>query len=144
MVDDRLTEGTVDGMDATEEEPIYAVAMLDEAEVNFYPESELSATEEPTVEGVDDPTGDVEAMADIATATTDAEALQFGDFDYPDSWDESPTPNRVILLDAWSSMGGQFDCGGACCMGELRSERLCASMKDAVLGTHDWRGGWAD
>jgi hypothetical protein len=144
MVDDRLTEGTVDGMDATEDEPIYAVAMLDEAEVNFYPESELSATEEPTVEGVDDATGDVEAMADIATATTDAEALQFGDFDYPDSWDESPTPNRVILLDAWSSMGGQFDCGGACCMGELKSERLCASMKDAVLGTHDWRGGWGN
>lgn len=173
MVDDRVTEGTVDGMEASSDSPVYAVAMLDEATVNFYRASDIEATEEPTVEGIDDPVEDVEAMVDIELATIPEqaeqddlvealesgeitkdeyfaemepyyEALQFGDFDYPDSWEESSTPNRVILMDAWSSMGGQFDCGGACCMGELKSERLCASMKDAALGTHEWRGGWAD
>ena len=145
MVDDRVTEGTVDGMDASSDSPVYAVAMLNEAQVNFYRASDLTETDEPTVEDIEDPVGDVEAMVNIEHAIEgEAEALQFGDFDYPESWKESSTPNRVILMDAWSSMGGQFDCGGACCMGELKSERLCASMKDAALGTHAWRGGWAD
>lgn len=152
MVDDRVTEGTVDGMEASSDSPVYAVAMLDEAEVNFYRASDLEATDGPSVD-VDDPTEDLEAMHNIEDAIdTGSEALQFGDFDYPDSWEEATTPARVILMDAWSSMGGQFDCGGACCKGTMAesgmtgraSDQFCASMKDAALGTHAWRGGWAD
>lgn len=72
------------------------------------------------------------------------------DWDYPDSWDESETPNRLILLDAWSSMGGQFDCdSGTCCKGTMMSggmsegaaNRFCASMKDRVLMWEGWRQG---
>lgn len=64
------------------------------------------------------------------------------DWSMPESWVESERPARLILLDAWASMGAQFSCGGGCCMGELHSEELCASMKTAVLGTELWRGGW--
>lgn len=64
------------------------------------------------------------------------------DWTMPESWVESERPARLILLDAWASMGAQFNCGGACCMGELHDEELCASMKDEVLGTELWRGGW--
>lgn len=55
---------------------------------------------------------------------------------YPDSWRKSDEPSRLILLDAWTSMGATF----RGCMTELRSRRLCASMKDEVLGTEHWRG----
>jgi hypothetical protein len=54
---------------------------------------------------------------------------------WPDSWEESEKPARMILLDAWSSMGATF----TGCVGEVGSRRLCASMKDEVLGTERWR-----
>lgn len=54
---------------------------------------------------------------------------------YPDSWEKSEKPNRLILLDAWSSMSGTF----TGCMSEIGSRRICASMKDTVLGTERWR-----
>lgn len=160
FVDDRITEGTVDGEEATEDEPIYAVGMVEEADVNFYREEQLESGELPDTD-VDDP------VEDIAEEGTDTQAhmfadslaysekyqtdvLQFGDFDYPDSWEESEVPARLILMDAWTSMGGQFDCGGgACCKGTMRqsgmseraSDQFCASMKDRVLQWEGWRQG---
>lgn len=60
--------------------------------------------------------------------------------DYPDSWKESPKPARLILLDAWSSLGGTFTTCRADMAGEIRSpSRFCASMKDEVLQTERWR-----
>jgi len=139
-----ITDGTVDDMEASSDEPVYPVALLEAAEgPSFYRESDLSSTDGPEIEDVDEPEEDVEAMAEIASAVDpedDAEALVFGEFSYPDSWEESSTPNRAILLDAWSSMGGTF----TGCRSEGLGKRLCASMKDAVWMTHDWRGGWAD
>ncbi len=129
-----VNEGTVDGMDA-EKSPVYVVAYLDEADHDFYRAGDLESAESPDVE-VDDP--------EAKLAEFDIESALLSGFDYPPSWDKSDTPNRVILLDAWSSMNGQFDCGGGCCMGEIGSERICASIKDKVLGTESWRGGWAD
>lgn len=55
---------------------------------------------------------------------------------WPDSWEEADEPARVILLDAFSSMGGTF----TGCVSEVGSRRLCAAMKDEVLGTERWRG----
>lgn len=55
---------------------------------------------------------------------------------WPDSWRESDKPARLILLDAWSSMGGSWT--GA--FKELGSRRLASAMKDEVLGTERWRG----
>lgn len=54
---------------------------------------------------------------------------------FPDSWEKADEPARLILLDAWSSMQGTF----TGCMAEVGSRRLCASMKDEVLGTERWR-----
>jgi hypothetical protein len=148
LVDDAVQEGTVDGMEASGDSPVYVVIMLDEATVNFYRGSDLEATDGPDVD-LEDPADDVveanstqgtlEAWLNILSGDVTA-----NDWSMPPSWRESDTPSRVILLDAWSSMGAQFDCGGACCMGELKSERLCASLKDEALGTEQWRGGWAD
>ena len=152
-------------MDATEDNPVYAVGMIEEAGVNFYREDELSEGEfDPDIEDVDDPVEEVAAEETDTQARQafvdalgyseqyDTDVLQFGDFNYPDSWEESSTPARIILMDAWTSMGAQFDCAGGCCkqtmresgMSERASDQFCASLKDAALGTHDWRGGWAD
>jgi hypothetical protein len=148
LVDDAVQEGTVDGMDASSDSPVFAVIMLDEATVNFYRAGDLAAAEGPNVD-IEEPAKDVpEANSNDGTLKAWLNILgadiTANDWSMPPSWRESETPARVILLDAWSSMGAQFDCGGACCMGELKSERLCAAMKDEVLGTEQWRGGWAD
>jgi len=137
FIDDRVTEGSVDGTDASDSSPVYVVGLLDGG-VEFRRASDLTATEPPESD-VEDPMSDVKEENDVTDNTVTA-----NDWSMPESWEESDTPARVILLDAWTSMGAQFDCGGACCMGELKSERLCGAMKDEALGTEQWRGGWAD
>jgi uncharacterized protein (DUF736 family) len=127
-----------DDVEASSNSPAYAVALKD-ARVGseFYKASQLEEAELPDVD-VDEPSSDIEAMLDIAAATDgEYEAL---DWTMPESWRESETPARVILLKAWADMNGQFDCDGACCMGDLKDAELCASMKDEVLGTDEWRG----
>lgn len=54
---------------------------------------------------------------------------------WPDSWEESEKPARLIALDAWSSMGGTW----TGCFAEIGSRRLCAAFKDEILGTERWR-----
>lgn len=61
---------------------------------------------------------------------------------WPDSWVKADAPARLIALDAWTSMNGQFNCGGGCCMGTLRSKRLCGAFKDSIWQTTLWRGGF--
>lgn len=137
FIDDRITEGSVDGEDASSNSPVYVVGLLDGG-VSFYKASDLEATDAPETD-VENPVDDVKE----ANAVTD-NSVTANDWTMPESWRESETPARVILLDAWTSLGAQFDCGGGCCMGELKSQRLCAAMKDEALGTEQWRGGWAD
>jgi len=120
-------------IDASEDSPTYTVAVEDVNKgVGFYSASDLSPGELPDTE-VDDP---VEALT-VATEDTATEALLETTFDIPETWEESPKPNRLILLDAWSSMGGSFT--GA--RQELGSARLAASMKDRVLQWEGWRNG---
>jgi len=145
LIDDIITEGSVDGDDASEDNPIYAVVVEDEdVGVGFYREDELSDGELPDV-GVDSPESDLEAMLDVADAT-EFEALQDGFFSWPDSWEESSTPARVIALKAWAGMGASF----TGCTREMRGsltgspDRFCADFKDRLYGTETWRGGWAD
>lgn len=139
FIDDRVTEGTVDGDEATDNSPIYVVGLVDGGVV-FYRASDLDAADPPETD-VEDPVSDVKEANNV---TDNADEVVANDWTMPESWRESETPARLILLDAWTSMGAQFDCGGACCMGELKSQRLCAAMKDEALGTEQWRGGWAD
>jgi len=138
-----FTEG-FDDVEASENSPTYAVALKDgRVGSEFYTASELSEGELPEG-GPDEPTDDVEAMANIIDATEgEHEAL---DFNAPESWEESDLPVRTIALKAWAGMNGQFNCDGACCKGEMApklgdrgSDEFCASFKDYVLGTEEWR-----
>jgi len=99
---------------------------------------------------VDNPEGGLGGDGDEAASALIEAARGDGRFSYPESWEESETPARLILLKAWAGMNGQFDCGGDCCKGEMLSSgmseqaanRFCASMKDRVLGGWEgWRGG---
>jgi PBSX family phage portal protein len=109
-------------VDASSDSPVYVVARQTGG-FGVFSGSELSAGSIPESE-----------QGDPSEITDDVEAQKAGWSRLPEGW------SRLTLLDAWASMGGQFDCGGGCCMGELHSERLCASMKDEVLGTTRWRG----
>ena len=125
-------EGKDGEVDGSESSPTYVVGLKDQrVGVGFYSASELDAAEMPDT-GVEDPT------AALAAPDADGDAaLAETTFGIPDSWEESPKPNRLILLDAWSSMGGTFR--GA--RQELGSKRLAASMKDRVLQWEGWREG---
>lgn len=137
-----------ESVEASDDSPAYTVALADGG-FDHYKASDLERDEFPDPD-VEEPLDDVEAMHDIFHATGGFEALQ-GAWHPPDSWEESETPARIIALDAWSSMGGQFDCGGACCKGTMApklgnrgSDEFCASFKDYILGTDLWRGWGPD
>lgn len=152
LVDDKITEGEVDGKEASSDKPIYAVVMVDEATVNFYPESDISAASaangpENPKEQLKENGGDRENSLKKRILNRISRKNQEGHFEWPESWKESDTPARVIALKAWAGMGAQFDCGGACCVGEMTGEiaspeRFCADFKDRIYGTEKWRGGW--
>lgn len=141
-------EGKDGEVEASESSPTYVVGLKDgRVGVGFYKASELREDELPDTD-VDDP---VDSLADQSANSAvskilDATPLRANDFTMPETWRESDTPARVILLKAWAGMNGQFDCGGDCCKGELMSSgmserganRVCASMKDEVLG--GWEG----
>jgi len=60
--------------------------------------------------------------------------------EYPDSWDESSRPNRLILLDMWTSMDASFTGCVREMSGRIRSpERFCAATKDEIYGNSGWR-----
>jgi len=122
-------------VEASEDTPAYVVAVEDGARV--YRESELEAGE---IEAdVDQPEEALRVYGDLAG---DTEALQDDGrtFDYPESWRESETPARVILLKAWAGLGGRFTTCRREMAGEVASPaRFCASMKDSVLQWEGWR-----
>jgi hypothetical protein len=110
--DDDVPDNPEEDLDEAEMAPAYK--MVPESQV-----AELHSTgvsELINVPGVDDP--------------------GVGFDDWPDSWEESEKPERLIALDAWSSMGGTF----TGCVSEIGSRRLCAAFKDEMLGTERWRG----
>ena len=127
-----------DDVDASDDSPAYVVAVEDGAKV--YRADDLSDGSI-DVEGVDDPSSDLADEAEAMLA--DVEAADDGRrFNYPDSWDESPTPNRIILLKAWAGLGGRFTSCRREMTGEIASPaRFCASMKDSVLQWEGWRQG---
>jgi len=145
------TSGEREGPDgetyqASDDSPVYIVATADGAVA--VPGDALSSSDWGS--DVDSPDQDLSDSVEASAPDGDADIeASVTDWDYPDSWDESSTPNRLILLDAWSSMGGQFDCGGGCCKGTMMSggmpegaaNAFCASMKDRVLLWEGWRQG---
>lgn len=142
-------EGKDGTVEASPDSPTYVVALKDaRVGVEFYTASQLSETELPETD-VEDPTGDVAQTANaggVGDRLLRALNLRSNDWSMPESWRESDTPARVILLKAWAGMNGQFDCGGGCCKGEMMSsgmsdrasDQFCAAMKDEVFG--GWEG----
>jgi len=145
VIDDIITEGSVDDMDASDDNPIYAVVVEDESVgVGFYREGELSS--DASIDDLPGPENPEEDVGEDEETDTNSDTLQDGFFSWPDSWEESSTPARIIALKAWAGMGGSFDG----CVREMRGElvgspdRFCADFKDRIYGTDLWRGGWTD
>lgn len=59
---------------------------------------------------------------------------------FPDSWEESEKPARLIFLDFWTTVGATFTGCVSRLSGRIgRIDRFCASAKDTALGTERWR-----
>lgn len=123
--------------------PLYIVAT--EAGADVYGEGDLEPSDWP--EEVDSkPPGDVvgaklaAGYADLADPH-DPEAVAelvtpgVGFDSWPDSWEQSDTPARLIALDAWTSMEASF----TGCMKEIGDRRICAAFKDEMLQWTGWR-----
>ncbi|SFR42182.1 Protein of unknown function [Halogeometricum rufum] len=124
-------EGKNGEVEASTSSPTYIVGLKDaRVGVGFYTASQLEATEMPKID-LDSP------VADVTSNATGSGRPTANDWTMPKSWRQASTPARIILLDAWSSMGGTFR--GA--RRHLKSARLAAAMKDEVLG--GWTG-WRD
>lgn len=147
-------DGPDGAVEASDDNPAYIVGV--ESGVEVYRGSDLEDGEI----GADVGSPETDLAAAQAAAASDTEdppgwitaARGDGRFSYPDSWEESDTPARLILLKAWAGMNGQFDCGGDCCHGTMvkngmsdqAANRFCASMKDRVMGGWEgWRNGAA-
>jgi len=145
VIDDIIEEGSVDGEEASEDDPIYAVVVEDEdVGVGFYKEGDLSSGSINDLPGPENP--EKEVTEDETDTNADVLAAGDGFFEWPESWEESETPARIIALKAWAGMNGSFDG----CVREMRGEltgspeRFCADFKDRIYGTEKWRGGWTD
>jgi len=150
-----------------EDETIYVIAR-ETGGFGYYTDADLSAGSFP--ETPDDPAGeladraadeDIEARAaevagdaavgvaakDAADPTPLVEVRAAGAgvpgwIGFPPSWEKSEIPARVILLDAWTSMGASwtgayetFQKGNT----KRAAKKLASSMKDEVYGTTYWR-----
>lgn len=114
---------------APDADTVYVVALVDKKDHRFYTATDLE---------------DGEIDVDVPGGVDEAAAanLRSNDWSMPPSWRQSEQPSRAILLKAWAGMGGTW----RGCHREMGtgSEDFCAAMKDEVLGTTEWRGGWAN
>jgi hypothetical protein len=150
VVDGETTEGSGDS-------PVYIIAHEDGSAAFKASEIEKSDWNEDIPDEVSDPEKAKEAETaniyeDAKQTNIRLQNVEFAGFiagrnpglgwdSWPPTWEKSPKPARLILLDAWSSMGGTF----RGCRTEIhgpRADAFCASMKDEVLLTEDWRGGF--
>jgi len=147
VVADVLTETVEtdeDTVEASESSPTYVV-VVEDGRVGYetYAASDIHST---TIETDVDATGAMSEEEETANAIGRvleflAPGLTANDFDVPPSWRQSSTPNRIIALKAFASMGGSFDG----CTREMRGEvaspdRYCGAFLDYVIGNPYWRG----
>jgi hypothetical protein len=139
-------EGPDGDVEASEDSPAFVVGTEDGAAV--FRSSELEST---TIDvDIDDPAAQLTSNAADIYDPTRRDLLQAiglrgnrdGHFSWPDSWEESDTPARIIALKAWAGLGGQF----TTCRREMGGEisnpnRFCADFKDRILGWEGWREG---
>ena len=132
-------------VEASEGSPTYVV-VVEDGRVGYetYKAEDIHST---TIEtDVDEPTQRLADEEETANAFGNllkilAPNLTANDFDVPPSWRQSSTPNRIIALKAFASMGASFDG----CVREMRGEvaspdRYCGAFLDYVIGNPYWRG----
>ena len=129
--------------DGSNKSPLYEVVLEGtDPHFGFYKGSDLKKTTIDT--GIESPAEDLAAeRMNVAGEYDDDGRVRTNDigFDsWPDSWEKSKKPARLIALDAWSSMGGTW----TGCFAEIGSKRICSAFKDEMYGTTHWRGGFAD
>lgn len=119
-------------VEASSDEPKYVVAR-ETGGFGVYRGNELASDSFPDTPG---------SASDVAEAepTESAMAKDVGWNSYPPTWEDSPIPNRVILLDVWSSLGASF----SGCVRHMRGDisdvnEFCGATKDEVLQTTRWR-----
>jgi len=137
-------DGIPEQVEASTDSPTYVVAVpTSDPPIGLYKASELSMAD---LDADVDPLGsladDEEAAPALAACGCDDEQAQLGDWNPPESWRESDIPARVIALDAFSSMGGDFDGCKREMSGEVgRPANFCGAFIDWVFGGYDyWRG----
>jgi len=61
---------------------------------------------------------------------------------WPESWEDSNKPARLIAMDAWNSMGRSFrGCRRTMVKSMPNPNRFCARYKDSIYGHTYWREG---
>lgn len=126
-------------IEASESSPTYLVLTESESDgLGRFNASELTTTEIDAP--VEDPEEDLteNSMDQLAAVFS---ANQEGHFSWPESWQESDTPARIIALKAFAGMGGSFDG----CVREMRGnivspDRFCGDFIDRLVGNPYWRG----
>lgn len=131
---------------ASGDEPGYTVAVEDpETGFVIVREPEISSGEMAVEDADPDDIMETEMMVRLSESEEDelkpeTATLSVTNFDYPESWDVSPTPNRVILLKSYASMGGSITGVRNEMVNEVSNpEAFAVAMKDRVLLTGDWR-----
>jgi hypothetical protein len=128
-------EGPDGAVEASDDSPAYVVGTMDGASV--FRASDITLLEGGIETDIENP------EQDLAEQSANMSSNQETTFGFPDSWEESDTPARLILLKAWAGLGGRF----TSCVREMRGElvgspdRFCASFKDRVLQWEGWREG---
>jgi hypothetical protein len=129
--------GLPDGVEASTDSPTYVVILPEnEPPIGLYKTDDL---EQADLDTDVDPLGSLDEEEAAMACGADAE---LSDWSPPQSWQDAETPARVIALDAFQSMGGDFDG----CEDEMRGEvsspaNFCGAFLDYVFGGYDyWRG----
>jgi len=135
-------ENLPDRVEASPDSPTYVVIVPEQTPpIGLYKAADLEMAEvSPDVDPVNSLSD--EAAEAMASGCAECETAELGDWSPPQSWRNSSTPARVIALDAFQSMGGDFDG----CVREMRGsvsrpENFCGAFLDHVFGGYTyWRG----
>ncbi|OYR76117.1 hypothetical protein DJ71_18480 [Halorubrum sp. E3] len=145
-IDEEDAEDIPDEIDASSDSPTYVVTLAEASgpPIGFYKASDLELTE---VDADVDPMDSLDeeaaaALVDGECASCGEAELAGGSWSPPESWKESDTPARLIALDAFQSMGGDFTgCQEEMTGSMANPESFCGAFIDYLLGGYDyWRG----
>lgn len=145
-IDEEDAEDVPDEIEASPDSPTYVVTLAEASgpPIGFYKASDLELTDVDAdvdpMEGLDEDAA--AALVDGECSSCGEAELAGGSWSPPESWKESDTPARLIALDAFQSMGGDFTgCQQEMAGSMANPEGFCGAFIDYLLGGYDyWRG----